>query len=75
MNELRDDFTDEQRVERVYWMGAYEAVQRLSRSPLFNRPQLALIMNEAARVREKAEAVGVKFTGPEPERPDLDKWR
>lgn len=61
--------------ERAYWSGAYQALQRLSRSPRFNRPQLALIMDEAARVRERAEACGVKFTGPEPERPDLEKYR
>lgn len=58
-----------------YWAGAYQEVQRLSRSPRFNRPQLALIMDEAAMIREKAEACGMKFSGPEPERPDLEKYR
>ena len=62
-------------VERAYWCGAYQELQRLSRSPRFNRPQLALIMDEAAMIREKAEACGVKFNGSEPERPDLEKYR
>ena len=62
-------------VQKAYWSGAYEELQRLSRSPRFNRPQLALIMDEAAMVREKASAAGVKFTGPEPDRPDLEKYR
>lgn len=56
--------------EKVYWSGVYAVLQRLSRSPRFNRPQSALspadrwelnlIMDETARIREKAEACGAE---------------
>lgn len=53
--------TDEQR-QRDFWTGYYEATKRLSTSPRMNRPQMAVIKDQAAMCQEKLEALDVKFT-------------
>lgn len=45
-------------------IGRYAALARLSTSPRFNRPQMEVIKDEAADVREELERRGMKFFPP-----------
>ncbi len=44
------------------YAGAYEMCALLLTSPVFNKPQRAVIERQAYRMKDKLEALGVKFT-------------
>lgn len=47
--------------ERAFLLGQYEMCALLLSSPRFNRPQREVIEEQAYRVKERLEVLGVEF--------------
>lgn len=59
-------YSDDRELRRVYLEGAYDEVRRLLHSPRFNRPQIEILENDAAKWRVELEALGVVFVQEKP---------